>query len=157
MRSVIKWLLHAHLRLSYSSELGAAVAYNGHAKSVRSAADREAILQISAEEHQHREQLLTIMSVRKLPPWFILERVFWLIGSTIGFGCAVWGEWASAYGASLFEINGVSEYKRMAKMAERLGDHELVQVMNEYAAHERVHHEYFADLAAKIWRGRPPA
>ena len=152
---MVRWLLHAHLRLSYSSELGAALAYRGHARSVHSATDKETILKISDDEHQHREHLLAIMSKRGLHPWFPLEYLFWLIGSTVGVGCSIWGEWASAFGASILEINGISEYQRIAKLAKYVGDQELIEIMTEFAENERVHHNYFAELSKQILRGRP--
>ena len=150
----MRWLLHLHLRLSYSSELGAALAYRAHARNVRSPADQSAIRQIETDEREHREQLLAILSARGLRPWFPLEWLFWLIGSTVGLGCTVWGEWASAFGASLFEVNGISEYKRLATIARRVGDDELVLTMNEFAEHEREHQVYFSQLATSIWKGR---
>jgi hypothetical protein len=42
------------LQLAYSGELGAAIAYVGHAASVRNPADRDQILRIEAEERVHR-------------------------------------------------------------------------------------------------------
>jgi rubrerythrin len=123
---------------------------------VRDPADRLAIEKIADDEWHHREELLAILSDRSLYPWFPLEWIFWLIGTTVGLGCSIWGEWASAYGASKFEVNGVSEYKRLSSLARRIHDEDLALRMEELAEHEREHQEYFSALASANWRGRSP-
>jgi len=129
------------------------MAYSAHARAVRDPVDQKAIRKIEHEERQHREELLAILSNRSLYPWFALEWIFWLIGKSVGLGCSVWGEWASAFGASVFEQNGVSEYTRLSTLARRVHDEELALHMEELAEHEREHQEYFRTLARSRWRG----
>jgi len=146
-------MFHGWLRLTYSSEKGAALAYRGHSKAVKSQQDAKDIAQIEADEWHHRETLLPIMERRGVRPWVCLEGLFWCIGSTIGGMCRIWGEWASAKGASVFEINGVNEYSRLAVLARRLGDEEVALQMEEMARQESDHQAYFKELARSQWRG----
>jgi len=121
---------------------------------VRSPSHRKAIKKIELDELLHREALLSILSDRRVYPWFFLEWLFWGIGRTVGFGCSVWGEWVSAFGASIFEVNGIAEYTRLAALARRVNDEQLALHMEELADHEREHQEYFSTLAQSIWRGQ---
>ena len=154
MAWAIRAVFHGLLRLTYSSEKGAALAYRGHARSVRDPADRVAIAEIERDEWHHREVLLPELTARGLKPWSILEAFFWAMGSTIGLGCHVWGEWASARGAAMFEVNGVSEYTRLAALATRLGQDEFADKMVAMAEQEQEHLTYFSDLARRCWGAR---
>ena len=150
---MLRFVFHFLLLLTYSSERGAALAYRGHAKAVRSEADRLAIAQIEQDEWHHREELLGILEEQGLKPWKVLEGLFWMIGSTVGFGCKLWGEWASAYGASSIEVNGVSEYRRLAVFCRRLDDEPLALRMDAMAHQEQAHRDYFYRLAKARWMG----
>ena len=156
MERINRAVFHGLLRLTYSSEKGAALAYRGHARAVRDPVDREAILKIEQDEWHHREVLLPELTARGLKPWRILEAFFWAMGSTIGLCCRVWGEWASAKGASVFEVNGVSEYTRLAALATRLGQDGFAEKMVAMAAQEVAHQTYFSELARHRWRSREP-
>jgi demethoxyubiquinone hydroxylase (CLK1/Coq7/Cat5 family) len=154
MERINRAVFHGLLRLTYSSEKGAALAYRGHARAVRDPVDREAIEQIERDEWHHRELLLPEMAVRGVRPWWVLEMFFWAMGSTIGLCCRVWGEWASAKGASMFEVNGVSEYTRLAALARGLGQDAFAEKMDAMAEQEVAHQAYFAELARRCWRAR---
>jgi rubrerythrin len=142
------WLLDAHLRLSYSSELGAATAYGGHAAHVRNPAHRAPVAQVRLDELHHREELGQMMEARAVRPWWWLELLFLAIGSTVAFGCRWWGDWASATGAAMFEYNGVTEYQRLAALAQRAGAHDLLPTFARMAAQEQAHRDLFLALAS---------
>ena len=65
----------------------------------------------------------------------------------MAFGCRFWGDWASAVGASMFEVNGVAEYDRLAALARRLGETELVECFELMTAQEQAHRDLFAEMA----------
>lgn len=141
------WWLDRNLQVSYASERGAAHAYRGHARAVRSDADRAAIAQVEADEWHHRERLLARMQARGVRPLAWLDVVFFCVGSTVALGCQIWPEWASALGASWFEINGVSEYNRLCAAARWAGQEDLVPVFAEMADQEEEHRALFVRLA----------
>ena len=136
------WLL----RLSYSTERGAAAAYRGHA-SITDGVTRAEILQVRDDELEHRETLRAMLDERSIRPFPPFEWFFLWLGSSIALGCRVWGPRASALGASLFEIGGVLEYDRLASLAARLGASEEAAQLRLMADQERAHRVYFAALA----------
>ena len=141
------WCLDRMLQLTYASERGAATAYQGHAKAVRDPEHQAIIAQIEADEWHHRERLLVLMEARGVGPLGWLDLVFLGVGSCIGFGCGIWPEWASALGASWFEVNGVSEYRRLALLAGYAKRPELIPMFEEMAEQERDHRDAFRRLA----------
>lgn len=149
-------LLNAMLRLSYSSELGAATAYGGHAANVAIPEHRAYIVQVRADELHHRDELLRLMDARGVRPWRVLEVFFFAFGSTVAFGCRFWGDWASSFGASLFEINGVTEYTRLAALARRLDEPVLVECFERMAAQEQAHRDLFREMARGVRAQLPP-
>jgi rubrerythrin len=142
-----RWIFDALLRVSYSSELGAATAYGGHAAHVVAAGHRESIEQVRLDELRHRDELGQMLAERGLRPWKALELLFWVIGSSVAFGCRFWGDWASATGAGMFEVNGVAEYRRLAALARRAGADALVPCFDRMAAQEQAHRDLFRELA----------
>jgi demethoxyubiquinone hydroxylase (CLK1/Coq7/Cat5 family) len=142
-----RWLLHGMLRLTYASELGAATAYAGHAAHVRLRGHQPHIEKVRDDELRHRAELLVMLEGRGLRPWAILDLFFFCVGTTVAFGCRFWGDWASATGASWFEVNGVAEYRRLASVARRLGDEGLATTFDHMAEHEQAHSDLFRELA----------
>lgn len=147
-----EWWLDRMLQLTYASERGAAIAYNGHARAVASDEDRAVVAQIEKDEWHHRERLLTVMQGRGVRRLGWLDWVFFFVGTTVSFGCQFWPEWASALGASWFEVNGVSEYRRLASLARWAGQDDLVPLFDEMADQEQVHRDIFWGLA---WERSP--
>ncbi|MFM9983942.1 MAG: hypothetical protein ACKVOK_01830, partial [Flavobacteriales bacterium] len=68
------------LRMAYSAEKAAAFAYQGHAASVKSAAEKAAIRQIEIDEWNHRHEVLTIMHQYGIKPSRYYEIRFHLVG-----------------------------------------------------------------------------
>lgn len=147
--------LRFHLRVCYSTEIGAASAYRGHAGSTRDPAVAALIRGIEHDELHHRAvvgQLLRDFGAR---PFYPLEALFWCMGHTIALGCYLWGEWASAYGASWFELSGVGDYRRAARAARAAGMEELASHLDGFEDQEAAHRRFFLALARSrfpLWR-----
>ena len=149
-------LFHVLLRVSYSTERGAAAAYAGHA-AVSEPETRDRILAIRDDELAHRRIVEGMLDARGLRPNRVLDAFFGAVGFCIGVGCRYWGHWASAVGASLFEIGGILEYERLAALARRLNEPNTAEVLDEMALQERQHKEYFAQLATTSRQLAPKA
>lgn len=143
----LEWMV----RLSYSSELGAATAYAGHARACKDPAHAEVVARVRADELHHRERLGAWMAAQGVRPFPPFEWVFLAIGTVVGFGCRFWGDRASAFGAGLFEINGVSEYTRLRVLAVRAGLPSLAAEFDRMRVQEQAHRDLFRELA----RGAP--
>src|SRR5262245_64864919 len=99
--------LVAILRLAYSGELAAALAYRGHSKSVSDAEDRRRIRQIEEEEWHHRGLVGDMLLALGESPGNLREVRAWLIGRTLGLLCHVSGWLAPMYGAGKLESRNV--------------------------------------------------
>lgn len=152
------WLL----RLSFSTERGAAAAYRGHA-AVTSGRLRRQILQVRRDELDHRASLAGMLQIHGLRPFLPFEMFFLAVGLCVALGCQVWGGWASAFGARVFEVGGVVEYRKLAALARDLGHLDQAAVLAHMGAQEAEHERFFAELArnggrhAELKRASPPA
>ena len=144
------WLLF-NLRLAYSTELGASTAYDGHARATRDPAIAARIEAIRDEELQHRAVVGAMLDRFGVRPYGFLELLYTVIGTCVGFGCKLWGEWASAFGAAQFEFGGTADYGRCARAARAIGDVELEQVLLGIQQSEADHRVFFLALAAALW------
>lgn len=150
-----RWLFDFMLRLSYSSELGAATAYGGHAAHIAIEAHRAHVEQVRRDELHHRDELKALMDARGVRPWRSLEIFFWCFGTGVAFGCRFWGDWASATGAGLFEVNGVSEYRRLAALARRIAADDLVAQFERMALQEQAHRDLFREMSRGVTAALP--
>lgn len=98
--------LVAILKLAYSGELAAALAYNGHWRSVRDPADRARLKDIEAEELQHRAWVGEMLEDLGEWPDARRERKMAAIGRTIAFLCRISGWLIPMYGAGRLESPG---------------------------------------------------
>lgn len=142
----MSWLLF-HLRVAYSTEIGAASAYRGHARATRDPAVAAYILGIEQDERHHRAAVGELLEAFGARPFYPLELLFWVVGNTIGLGCFVWGEWASAFGAAQFEFGGMGDYRRAARAARAVGEHELAARLEVFEQQEAAHRAFFLALA----------
>jgi len=109
--------LVAILRLAYSGELAAALAYRGHWKSISDAEDRLRIRQIEEEEWRHRSIVGDMLRDLGESPGRLREVRAWLIGRTLGLLCHVSGWLAPMYGAGRLESRNIREYKTATQHA----------------------------------------
>ena len=152
------------LQLAYSGELGAALAYRGHAASVRDPEERRRIGEIRAEELEHRERvghMLTGLGGRPDP---LLELRNRCLGTSIAAFCHVGGWFMPMYGAGRIERRNIVEYERAARLAWLCGASAYVDDLLDMGEVEWDHEQYFRLKAAShrlarvlpIWRAPGP-
>ncbi|MBX2798326.1 MAG: demethoxyubiquinone hydroxylase family protein [Myxococcales bacterium] len=149
----MRWLIF-HLKVAYSTEIGASTAYRGHAAATRHPDVAADIRRIEQDELRHRASVGQLLEAFEARPWWWLEAVFTVVGTVIGAGCHVWGGWASAFGAAQFELGGAGDYRRAAAAAQAAGHDDLVARLELYKEQEEAHRRYFLALARWYWRGR---
>src|SRR5262245_47820321 len=91
--------LIALLRLAYSGELAAAIAYAGHWRSVRDPEERRAIRAIEAEERAHRARVGEMLAALGARARFWRELRMRLTGLLIAGLCFLGGWYVPMYGA----------------------------------------------------------
>jgi hypothetical protein len=156
--------LVAILRLAYSGELAAALAYRGHWKSVSDAEDRRRIRQIEEEEWRHRDLVGAMLQDLGESPGRLREVRAWLIGRTLGLLCHVSGWLAPMYGAGKLESRNVKEYEAAARHALACGRDEWIDCLLTMAEVEWEHEAFFRSRVLShrvgrrlpIWPAAPP-
>lgn len=131
------------LQRAYSAERAAAIAYEGHAKSVSCLAQKEAICQIEQDEWAHRRSVLAIMQQYGIPVSNYLETKFVIIGRLIYAACFLIGWFMPFYFAGRLESGNVCEYFRMMQYFEELGIQDHHAALYEMGLKEKEHEEYF--------------
>lgn len=152
------------LKLAYSGELAAALAYGGHARSVRDAGERARILQIEEEELHHRRQIGEMLAALGEQPTARLERRARRIGSVLALLCRVGGWLAPMYGAGKLESRNIREYETAARHARDGGRAEWVDCLLVMAEVEWEHEHYFRGRVLshrfakclRLWPAPPP-
>ena len=155
--------LAALLQLAHAGELAAAIAYRGHATSVRDPEEQAEITAIMLEELDHRARVRTMLDALDVRPDERRERRMRRIGRLVAAFCQVGGWYAPMYGAGRFERNNVGEYERAARHAVDAGYPQFVADLLDMAEVERDHEHYFRTKSAGHWLWRispkwsPPA
>jgi demethoxyubiquinone hydroxylase (CLK1/Coq7/Cat5 family) len=149
--------LVAILRLAYSGELAAALAYRGHWKSVSDAEDRQRIRQIEEEEWRHRDLVGAMLRDLGESPGRLREVRAWLIGRTLGILCHISGWLAPMYGAGKLESRNVKEYEAAARHALACGRDEWIDCLLTMAEIEWEHEAFFRSrvLSHRVGRRLP--
>ncbi|MGI8642195.1 MAG: ferritin-like domain-containing protein [Pyrinomonadaceae bacterium] len=137
------------LQNAYSGELAAAFAYRGHWKSLKESAERERIKQIEAEEWIHRKNVLRWLEKLGAEPNQFHEKVFWIIGKTLGLTCYISGWFFPMYFAGRLESQNVQEYVDAAEFAKELEMPDCVEEMMEMSRIEGEHELFFSQTVAK--------
>jgi Ubiquinone biosynthesis protein COQ7 len=156
--------LVAILRLAYSGELAASLAYRGHWKSVSDPEEREHIRKIEGDELHHRMLVGDMLKALDAPPRRIPELRASLIGRTLGALCHVMGWLAPMYGAGRLESRNIREYEAAARYAAASGRVEWVDCILTMAEVEWDHEAYFRSRVLShrlgrrlpIWPAPPP-
>lgn len=133
------------LRLAYSGELAAALAYRGHARSVRDADERRRIGEIEADELRHRAALAGMLEQLGERPSRAREARARLIGRTLALLCRVSGWYVPMYGAGRLERGNIREYERAARHARDCGEARWIECLLEMAEVEWEHERYFRE------------
>src|SRR5688572_4401921 len=109
------------LRLAYSGERGAAIAYAGHARALRDPVEKADLLRIEADERDHRERIGGMLADVGVPTSRYLEVRSRLVGEIIARFCAFGGWFCPMYGAGHLERRNLVEYENAARAAVRSG------------------------------------
>jgi len=156
--------LTAILRLAYSGELAAALAYRGHWQSVRDPEERVRIRQIEHEEWHHRDLVGGMLAGIGMEPSAARERRARAVGRTLGLFCGVGGWLAPMYGAGRLERRNIVEYETAARLAVHAGRPEFADCLLTMSEVEWDHEQYFRSrvlthrLAPRLpmWPAPPP-
>jgi hypothetical protein len=131
------------LKLAYSAERAAALAYVGHANSVRDPAAKAAIRQIELDEWRHRETVLGLMNQYGISPSRYFEFQFACIGWVLSLSCHLIGWFMPYYFAGRLESGNVCEYFVMQRYFHELGITAHDEVLHEMGLKEKEHEIYF--------------
>lgn len=142
------------LRHAYSGELGAARAYDGHARSVRDPNEARELFNIRDEEIDHRARVGAMLTELGAEPSIWRERLLSLVGLTIGLLCRVGGWFIPMYGAGRLERTNIGEYELAARLAYLEGREEWVDDILDMAEVEWDHESYFRKKVESHWLGR---
>jgi rubrerythrin len=152
------------LRAAHAGERAAALAYVGHARSVRDPSEREAISRIGAEEVAHRARVGEMLSELGGAPSMLRELIFTAIGRTLSLFCHLTGWYCPMYGAGWIERRNIQEYVDAAAFATRVGRTDLADELLEMARVEWDHEQYFRAKVlthplrhvVRVWRAPLP-
>jgi len=139
------------LQAACSGELAAGYAYRGHARSVKSAADRARLRTIESEEWHHRALVQGLLMELGARPRPVREAVFWLIGHGIGLLCRLGGWFVPMYGAGKLERTNIVEYEDAARFAAASGHEDMIECLLEMAEVEWEHERFFRERVAGHW------
>src|SRR6185503_862733 len=84
-------LLVRLLQLAHAGEFGAAIAYESHARTARTHAERDGILKIRAEEIEHRDRVGVMLDALGERPDPAVGRSMERIGRAIAAFCRIGG------------------------------------------------------------------
>jgi len=143
--------LIALLRLAFSAELAAALAYGGHRRSLSDAIQAAEIERIRLDEIDHRDRIRGMLERLGSGPNPLLDLVYALIGSTISILCLFGGWFVPMYGAGVLESRNVTPYERAARLAVVVGRPEFVEDLLEMAEVEWDHELYFRVRRDQHW------
>lgn len=134
------------LKKAYAGECAAALAYEGHWRSLarRNPDAATMVRMIQAEEEDHKDALEFILAEFRSTPDERLN--FWMrmLGRVISALCYVIPSRLANHSAKLIEVAGVVGYRDLAFRAGRLGFHELrLEFLHMAEAEKR--HELFLD------------
>ena len=142
------------LQLAHAGELGAALAYESHARAARTVAERDDILRIRAEELDHRERVGRMLERLGEPTDPAVERSMERIGRAIAAFCRIGGWFLPMYGAGRLERRNIVEYEDAARAALLSGHSEFVDDLLGMAEVEWDHERFFRLKSASHWAWR---
>jgi rubrerythrin len=156
--------LVAILKLAYSGELAAGLAYRGHGRAVSDPGERAGIRKIEDEEWHHRDLVGGMLKDLGSGPDPRREKRALAIGRVLGFLCHVSGWLPPMYGAGRLESRNIREYEAAARHAMEAGHPELVDCLLTMAEVEWEHERYFRGKVLShrlgrrlpIWPEPPP-
>ena len=110
---------------------------------MRDSPEKERIIEIEAEEWDHRRRVGEWLAKLDAKPNPIRETIFWTIGRFIGLACFLSGWFMPMYFAGRLESQNSVEYEEAAKFAKQLGMDECVTDLRDMARVEVEHENFF--------------
>lgn len=152
------------LRAAHAGERAAALAYVGHARSLRDPVERETVARIGAEEIAHRARVGEMLAELGGAPSAVREGIFTAIGRTLSLFCYVTGWYCPMYGAGWIERRNIQEYVDAAAFAVQAERTDFADELLEMARVEWDHEQYFRAKVLthplrhllRVWRAPPP-
>jgi demethoxyubiquinone hydroxylase (CLK1/Coq7/Cat5 family) len=135
-------LIHV-LRMAYSGEKAAGLAYNGHWKSLKSPDERSSIQQIEQEEWEHREIVGGMLEKLEAKPQLWREIWMAIIGHSVAISCFLIGWFMPMYFAGRLEHGNVKEYDVAAAHADALGLNDWGLELRRLSVVELRHEQFF--------------
>ena len=154
MQSPTRAALVRQLQRAYSGERGAAVAYRGHARSLRDTAERARVHLIRAEELDHRRRVGGLLDHLNARPDPLLEVRNACLGGSIAAFCQIGGWFLPMYGAGWIERRNIQEYEHAARLAAACGESGMAEDLLSMAETEWEHERFFRLKAATHWAAR---
>lgn len=155
--------LIAVLRRAHAGELGASLAYQGHARSLADPTEAAEVLAIAREEMEHRESVGRMLLDLGKRPRRLREALFHGVGSVLGSLCRLSGWLAPMYGAGRLESGNIREYEEAAGLAILAGRPHLAPELLRMAEVEWNHERHFrAKVLSRgisflpLWSSPPP-
>jgi demethoxyubiquinone hydroxylase (CLK1/Coq7/Cat5 family) len=142
------------LRAAHAGERAAALAYHGHARSLRPGSERDIVIRIGAEETAHRARVREMLADLGAKPKPLREFIFLLIGRTLSALCYVSGWFAPMYGAGWIERRNIQEYVDAQRYAREAGHFAFANELLTMAQVEWDHEQYFRACVASHWLNR---
>lgn len=137
------------LQLAYSGEKAAALAYQGHARSVRDPGEKAMIEKIENDEWVHREKVGALLERLRASPLPVREARAALVGHTLSLLCGLSGWFLPMFLAGKLETKNVCEYEKAGGWATELGLDDFVPDLHEMAAVEVEHEKYFFEVIGR--------
>ncbi len=134
------------LQKAYSAEKAAAIAYQGHAGSVKNVIQKATINQIEKDEWHHRACVLNIMKEYDIPVSKFFEAKMYITGKVICLGCYLIGWFMPFYFAGSLESGNVCEYFKMIHYFHELGITKHDKVLYDMGIKEKEHEVYFLSI-----------
>lgn len=145
-------LLVGSLQKAYSAERAAALAYVGHANSLKKREERAQIQDIEKDEWHHREEVSKLMREYSIPVSKWMEFQYLLIGHVIGFSCHLIGRFMPFFFAGKLESGNVCEYFVMIQRFHALGITDHDEVLYDMGVKEKEHEVFFQEMIEReVW------
>lgn len=136
------------LQNAYSGEIAAAYAYRGHWKSLSDSSEKTRIREIEAEEWDHRRRVGEWLAKLGSEPRPIREKIFSMIGRTLGATCYLSGWFMPMYFAGRLESKNWVEYEDAAVFARELKMDDCGEDLLDMARVEVEHEAFFRETVA---------
>jgi demethoxyubiquinone hydroxylase (CLK1/Coq7/Cat5 family) len=145
-RKLIKLLQKAH-----AGERSAALAYQGHWKSLKDPKEIAAVQKIEADEWRHRAEIHQMLVELNAKPLIFDEMFFFALGKFVALVCRVCGRFFKTYFAGMVENGNVSEYQRAVEYADSLDLKEFAEVLREMRKTEFKHEMILQKMISDHW------